>query len=167
VTRVDSITPLGLLSFDQVRPKLVHLWETRAREQAAKTRADALAAKLKSGSPIDVLAKAEKLPLTTTPAFTRDGKGAKELPITATQPLFEATTPGAVAVVRAVGDNGYLLAQLKSIEPVDPTKDKEVTGAIAASVKQQIQGDIVEEYQAALRQAYPVTIDRKAIDASY
>ncbi len=167
VTRVDAVTPPALQSFEQVRPKIVQLWETQARERAAKARAEALAAKLKAGMPIDVLAKAEKLTLTTTPPFTRDGKGAKELPIAATQPLFDATAPGAVAVVRAVGDNGYIVAELKSIEAVDTAKDKDTILPIQAELKQQIQGDIVEGYQAALKKIYPVTIDRPAIDKTF
>lgn len=167
VVRTDSVTEPALRPLADVRDQVLHAWEAEQRGQVAKVRADALAAKVKDAQTLDAVAKGEKLTTVVTSAFTRDGKGTGDLPPAAVGPLFSTQSPGLVTVVRGSSDNGWVIAQLKSIDPVDAEKDKNQRAEIAKSVKDGIQNDLMKQFDAALRQRFPVTIERQAVDAIF
>jgi peptidyl-prolyl cis-trans isomerase D len=167
VVRADSVTEPALRPLSDVLDQAIRVWEGEQRAKEAKTRADALAEKVKAGLPLESIAKEAKLAVSTTPSFTRDGRGAGGLPPGAVQPLFAAAAPGAVAVARSADDKGWVVAQLKTIEAVDPEKDKLRRDQVAKTVKDGVEGDLIKQFDQALRQRFPVKIDRKAVDAIY
>ena len=163
VVRADHVTPPALKPLDQVKNEVESAWINDQRDQAAKVRADALAEKAKSGTSLADLAKAEKLDLQTTAAFTREGDGLGTLPQTLAAGIFGAKAPGEVAVAQA-GTSGYVVAALKEVKPVAEEEDKTLTTQLNQSLKQAMQNDIAATFQNALRTRYEVSIDRKALD---
>lgn len=64
----------------------------------------------------------------------------------------------------ARGDNGYYVARLKEIVAADPAADKQGRDALAGTLKESLDNDILAQFALALRDRYGVNINRRSID---
>jgi hypothetical protein len=62
------------------------------------------------------------------------------------------------------GPEGWYVVQLKSIEPADPTSDQAAVKQVTEQLTDGMRGDILSQFEKALRNRYPVTIRRQEID---
>ena len=56
------------------------------------------------------------------------------------------------------------VAQLTTIEPGDPSKDQAGFKRLSQELGQVMQGDVLGEYDQALRRTYPVEVDQSNLD---
>jgi peptidyl-prolyl cis-trans isomerase D len=75
--------------------------------------------------------------------------------------LFEAK-PG--AAVTAPAGEGYAVAQLKEIQPADPAKDPAAVAQLKGQVGNVMQNDMLDEFDQALRQRFPVEVNQAKLD---
>lgn len=160
IVRVDSITPPRTKSLDEVRPQLVELWQAEQRSAAARKRAEAIAEKVKKGTSLAEAAGPALKP-ETTPPVRRDGSGEKTVASEVAAQLF-ALKPGETAVTP--GRDGHYVVVLKEVRPTDPATDPDGVARLREQISEQIGNDLVQEYLAALRARYGVTIDHAVID---
>src|SRR3546814_5393142 len=82
---------------------------------AARKRAEAIVERINKGETLAAVAQAEKLPLKTTPAFTRVSHDSETgLPEALKAQMFDLKVGGAGA---AANNDGYFVAALKEINP--------------------------------------------------
>ncbi len=161
ILRVDGISPAALKPLDKVRDEAVGAWKKEQRRQAAKKIAEEVTQKLTDGEDIFAIAAAMKLKVTTTAPFERVATGKVDLPATLVTKLF-GVNPRQAAM--AEGADEYLIARLKEVRVGNPAGDSEGVKAIRQQISQSVGGDLLAQLGNALRQRYPISINRQAVD---
>jgi len=160
VVRVDRIVPSALRPLDTVRDQVADAWRAAQREVKAKATAEALADRLGRGEDIGAIAAEMGVDVVTTEPFTRQPAGGA-LPRPVVADLFKARIGGA-AVGRA--DDGYVIARLHEIRPASPAADADGVAAMERAIVDALRNDIQTTFAAALRERFPVTINRQALE---
>lgn len=156
--RVDEIVPAALRPLAEVKDDIVADWQTTKRREAAEARALAIVEKVESGGDLTDIAAAEGLTASESKPFNRRGEGIESklmTPVLAGD-IFRLQ-PGQAAMVET-GD-GFVVAQLKSVQPAGPSDTKDLGSLIG----NQITGDILRQFDSALRQEFSVDIDEAAL----
>ncbi len=161
LVRVESVTPAETQPLADVRDQAAKLWQDDARQKALQKAADAIANDVNNaGKSLKDVAAAQNLTLSQTPALERTG-GDETIPPALVAKLFDAKEGQAVS---EPNQNGIVVAQLQKIEPADPAADGTAVQSLAQQLDASLQGDTVAEYDQALRQTFPVTIDKDRLD---
>jgi peptidyl-prolyl cis-trans isomerase D len=156
VVRVSQITPPHVRPLEDVRKDVVAAWQADKRAKATHAKAQAIVDKLKDGAKLAEVAKADKLAVKTTPAFTRATHDSESgLPLSLNARMFTLKVGEA-----ATGDSkdGVVVAQLKEIKAVDPAKDPTARERVSQALSQSIGADLMDEFVAGLRDRYTVTV---------
>ena len=156
VVRVGQITQPQVRPLDDVRKDAVAAWQADKRAKATRARADAILDKIKGGASLADVAKAEKLTVKTTPAFTRATHDSESgLPLSLTARVFSLKVGEA-----AIGESndGVVVARVKEIKAADPVKDPAARDQIAEAMSRSIGTDLMDEFVAGLRDRYTVTV---------
>ncbi len=162
VVHVDKVMPSALRPLDGIRDQVAAAWKSAQREAKAKATAEALAARIKGGEDIGKIAGELKIEAKTTEPFTRQpGNTASALPRPLVTELFKDKVGGA-AIGRA--DNGYVVARLQEILPADPAADADGVAAVERALADALRGDVQGSFTSTLRQQFPVTINRSALE---
>jgi peptidyl-prolyl cis-trans isomerase D len=161
VLRVDGITPPALRPFDLVRDQAVSGWKERARARAAEALANQIASEQAGGASMQALADSHGLSLTTTTAFTRDGRDLNaEIGRAVVDAIFYLAPNAATGAV-ADGPGRFVIARLKEITPGDPNEQRE---ALLDAVRGGIEADIRTSFEQALRERQSIRVARDLID---
>lgn len=162
MAQVESTTPASAKPLDTVRVQVIADWRNEERRQQARAAADALEAEAKEGKALSALAERENRPLEVTEPVTRTGVSESfQVPRQLASQLFEIK-PGEITV--AQGPDGFLVAKLTAIEPVDPEAEAEGIDELRDRLGESLQGDILSQFSAALRQNYTVSVNQAVID---
>ena len=164
MVRVDGVTPPTLKSLTTVRNQAVRAWKAMRRDAEARDQAERIKRRA-DGSSLAEASKFHGLKLQTSPMVARapvDGKTL--LPADAISTLF-GLKPGERAV--AAAGEGYAVVELKKIGKADPASNpkrmEELTRQVAAAMESELAG----LFSADLRNRFPVTINRRAIDSLF
>ena len=130
-----------------------------AREREA--RAKEISAAVTKGKSLASAAAESGFTVTTTPAVTRKGSSQSNPPASVVAKMFELK-PGENTV--SGGADGWYVVQLKTIEIPDPATDAAAVGQVANQLTDGIRGDILAQFEKALRNRFPVTIRQQEID---
>ncbi len=157
--RVEEIVPSALRPLGEVRDEVAALWKEERRREAARESALAIVARVESGERLADIAAAEGLTLSESKPFDRRGNGAESPHIT---PLLASdifkVQPGQAAMDET--PDTFTVAQLKSIEPADPSNPGELPTILA----NQMIGDVVVQFNNSVRQRFGVEVDRAALN---
>lgn len=159
VLRVDEVVPSALRPIAEVRDQIVALWKEERRREAARERARSIVKRIENGESLDQIAKSEGLVVKDSKPFDRRGDGAKSAQIT--PPLVSdmfKIQPGQAAMDQS--PDGFTVAQLKTIEPADPSKP----GKLPTILGNQMMGDVLAQLNNGLRKRFGVEIDRAALN---
>ena len=126
------------------------------RNEALQAKATEVAAQVGGDKTLQAVAAEASLAVTTPPAFSRSGSEAGVAPQLAAK-LF-AAKPG--AVVTAPAENGVWIAQLKDIERPEAKAGEPPYELLSRQLQDSMRGDLVAEFDRALRTRYPVEIRR-------
>lgn len=160
--KVDSVTAPKLKPLDQVKDQVKQAWTDEQRATKIAAQAKALADQVKPDMPLAKLAAAQKLQITTTSPITRESNPREvPLPQALQQKLFELKQ-GETATAAAPA--GQFVAQLMTITPADPAKDAAATDQLSTDLREGVSEELLIEFTKALRQRYPVEVNRPAID---
>lgn len=157
VLRVDSVTAPALKPLADVRAEVLAGYMAKARQSAAEDTAKAALEKAKTGTALADLAQPLNAKVTTTAPFQRN---SADLPRPLVLDLFGAKI-GDVAMAR--GANGYVIGRLTAIEKAAPKAATKEVAAMAASLSNALQSDVLGELANGLRNAHPVEYDQTAL----
>lgn len=165
VVRVDSITPPALKPFEAIHDEVADAWRIERRQALAEEQAKAAADRLGRGeAPATVAADLRAAATGTTPPFIRAGAKIEDLPPALIEKLFRLK-PGEAAMADTT--TGAVAARLKSVIAADPKTDAAALQRVRDQSRQAIANDIVQQYVAALRGQYRVSVNRKLVEDQF
>lgn len=162
ILRVDEVIPPAAKPLAEIKNEVIANWQAQQRMDAARTRADAIAARINKGESPAAVAESEKLPLRTTPVFSRTSHDSEAgLPEALKSQLFDLKVGMA-----GIGESqdGYVVAILKEIKPAPELPDSART-ELTGQLSQAIAGDLLDQLALALRGRYDIEIRRDIIDS--
>jgi peptidyl-prolyl cis-trans isomerase D len=160
VLHMDKIVPPTMRPLAEVKGKAIAAWQAEKRKELAAKEAEALAAEVKPGMQLSVVAAAKGLKTATSAPFQRQSENAAGVPPAMVDKLFAAKIGGVVTLSDATGSH---VAQLAKIE-APQTAAKGATGEASREVTAGIGADLSEEYTRALRAHFPVEVHRETLD---
>ncbi len=161
IVEVEKTSPSRTPALEEVETRVAKDWAADARTRALKTRADALAQRIRAGARIEEVAKEASAGLKNSAPLNRYGAtGDPDVSSRMRDALFEAGATG--AAVAQPGVNGYAVAVLAAIETGGDARENRQ--AVLDGVKAEIGQELLAQYSAMLRRTYPVRIDRNGID---
>ncbi len=164
VLRVDGVTPAEVKPFEEVREQARTLWQQQERDRLARERAETLAERAREGVALSKVAADEGLDLFVRGPVNRLGEGtdvavSRDL----VSRMFELKS-GEVTTAREAG--GYAVAKLVDIDQPSPAADREGLDAVREALAQNLEGELMAEFAAALSQTYGVSINNRLIEES-
>ena len=160
---VDKVTPPQVRPLAEVKDKAVAAWQAEQKRESATKQAEALGAAVTSGVGLAKAAGDRRLTLLAAAPLSRGATPGQTVPPALVAKLF-AAKPG--DVVTASDATGAYTAQLKEIQPPEP-----ISEAAAAGLSDQLAGEaragVAGEFTEALRQRFPVEIQRDALDRMF
>jgi peptidyl-prolyl cis-trans isomerase D len=162
IVRVEQIVPPAAKPLADIKDEVIANWQAQERMDAAQKRAEVIAGRINKGESPAAVAESEKLPLKTTPVFSRASHDSETgLPEALKSQLFDLKVG-----IAGTGESqdGYVVATLKEIKPAPEMPDStraELTGHLS----EQIAGDLLDQLALALRGRYDVEIRRDIIDS--
>lgn len=166
VVQVDKITPAALRPLETVRDQVAKEWTEAERGKLAKAKAEALAKQARDGKRLAELAEGDKLTVAETKPLNRYADTGDDTVSKALRTaLFRAPKTGEVVV--AATDTGWAVARLTKIEKPAITKDDADRKKIAESMEKAYGNELFAQFDAYLRQRFPVEINQESIDALF
>ncbi|MCB2052922.1 MAG: peptidyl-prolyl cis-trans isomerase [Geminicoccaceae bacterium] len=168
VYRVDSIEAPRARTLDEVRDEVAAAWIAEQRTQTAMEKAEALLARAREGmTPAALVAEdPATLELETTEPIVRGARGNPAgLSPEAVDALF-ATPEGAFADRPfATAGGAVVLRTAEVIEAGTEGADATAIDGLRTSMAREMRGDLLLQYEQALRRRFPVEIDEGALRA--
>lgn len=171
IVHVDEITAPTPKAVLDVRPEVVKLWESTERFAQAQAAADKLAANINASTQMSALESKDKsVTYGDLGPVTRFGEALSKQHIideTRVSPqlldkLFTAK-PGDVVVAQVA--TGVVVARLKDIATPQPVGElAPAYNELAASVRNEIGSNVVDQMMRAFNTRYPVQVDQKQLD---
>lgn len=161
IVQVDQIVPPAVRPLDAVRDQVADALIAERRIEAARIQAEKLAETARAGGDLSAHASAQGYSAVTTPAFTRTGEDAADLPSPLIEALF-ASGQGEPVVIR--GEDAAFVAQVTKVIPADPAVAPDQIAALADDLEASIGTDLIVQYLNALRQRHPVAVNPQVMD---
>jgi peptidyl-prolyl cis-trans isomerase D len=161
----NGTTPAAPQPLAQIHDKVTAAWQESARAARLEALARDMASAVDKGQKLDDIAALHGLKTFTTAPLSRDATDSG-IPPFLTAKLFGAKLGKAVSGP-AKGDNdadGAMVAAVTQILPPDPAREKQQKAAIEAEVRQSSQADLLSQFEQALRQRFPVSVNQDALN---
>ncbi len=149
VVHVDGVTPSQVKPLEKVRTQVLADWKSARQEEMATQQATALADGLRK-NPAEPLPS----PFETLGPFGRSGDNAGGLDKGAVTALFGAKQGDVLTSKTA---EGMWVLRVTAIQPA-PLEGVDLT-PVRTAMKEQLSNDLLEQFGAALRQSYGVTLN--------
>lgn len=160
--RADRITEPALRPLAEVRDDVIAAWKGERRGEKAQEIAKAIADDPTAATDLAAAADKHGFAPVTGGAFSRTGAGLDlNLGAGAIRAAFELT-PGAVSDAVANGRGHFVVIRLKEIVAASP--DREISDALEAELRQGFQGDLINGFEQAIRDARGVKVYHQLVD---
>jgi len=160
--KVDQVKPPALRPLADVRAQIVADWTKEQQAVQVAKKAAELAAKAKSGTALDQIAKESGGKLDTTAPLIRDPAQKQAAPALA-DALFKLEKVGDIAAVQT--DDGQVIAKLTEIRPANPSGAGEKLRPITVELDSSMREDALTEYRNGLRQDIKIKINPEAVQS--
>ncbi|HEY1798903.1 MAG TPA: peptidyl-prolyl cis-trans isomerase [Stellaceae bacterium] len=161
--RDDKITAPRVKPLAEVKDQAVSAWQADQKRAAVAKQAKDLAAAVTPDKNLKAVAAEQKLTVTTSPPLTRRPQANSTVPPALVGKLFTAKQG---AVVSLDDEGGAYVAQLGEIKDPGTPSDTQAT-PLLNQLAQAMRLDIADEFTNALRQRYPVKIDRDVLNKAF
>jgi peptidyl-prolyl cis-trans isomerase D len=158
---VDSVQPSVVKPLAEVKDRAKALWLAEKQSGAAEAEAKAISGEVTPAKTLAAIAAEKQLAVTTTPEVTRSGGAQAKLPASLVAKMF-AIKPGESAV--SAGPGGWYVVQLKTVETPDPAADAAAVKEVSDQLTDSIRGDLLAQFETALRARFPVTVRQQEVD---
>jgi peptidyl-prolyl cis-trans isomerase D len=160
--RVDAIEPARTKPLDEVREALTEAWKADQRAEAARAKAKDLLARAKAGESLEALQAATPgTAIRPVGPVRRDETAPVGLEPAAVAPMFR-TEPGKVAEEVAELRDGVAVLAVDAADRPEPPADLQ---ALRARLSNDLRGDLLAQYEAALRLRYQPTVNERVLGA--
>lgn len=165
--RVDGVMPSEKRPLAAVRDDVAAIWAAGRRDQAARARAEQLAAEIRGGKEAGAVAASIEGQALQTPAMHRDGRveGAQQREPSALASRLFQLKPGEVGTA-ATGE-GYFVVRLAEVIAADPAQAQPALQRLSDGLSQAISAELGQQYLKALRERLKVVVDPGAVDRLY
>jgi peptidyl-prolyl cis-trans isomerase D len=163
IVQVDKVTPASVKPLDAVKADAIALWQADKRSSALEALAKEMTDAVNGGQKLADVAAAHKLAVFTSAPLQR-AHGDDKVPAALVAKIFETDAGKAVF---ARGGNDYAVAQVKDVQPADPSKDTDAVQRLSQQLMPQLREDVLTEFEQALRQRYPVSVDHDAVARAF
>ena len=163
VVQVDKVTPAAVKPLDAVKADAIKLWQDDKRNVALENLAKEMTDAVNGGKKLADVAAAHKIPTFTSAPLQR-AHGDDKVPAALVAKIFETDAGKAVS---ARGTEGYAVAQVKEIQPADPAKDSDAVQRLSQQLAPSMREDLLQQFDQALRQRYPVSVDQTAVTRAF
>jgi peptidyl-prolyl cis-trans isomerase D len=162
--RLDGVTPPALKPLTDVRAAIVADWTKEQQAAQIAKRAAEFAAKARSGTTLDQIAKDSGGKLDSTPPLVRNPTEKPAVPVSQalTDALFKLDKVGDIAAVQT--DDGQIIAKLTEIRPANPTAAGDKLRPITTELDGAMRADALSEYRDGLRQNTKIKINPSAVE---
>jgi peptidyl-prolyl cis-trans isomerase D len=164
VVQVDEITPPRVKSLDEARDEVAEAWRGQRRQELARKRAEALHARAQESASLDQLAGEHGVSVQPIGPVKRTGDGAGQGIDDALVRALFAAEPGKVADEVAAAGNGFALVALDEVIAADPAADPDAVERLRTELEADLEGDVLAQLEARLREDYPVEIHAAALN---
>ncbi len=170
IVRVEKIIPEQVLEQDDVKTKLLSLWTDHEKKKRLSELAGKISADLQAAVPIEEAVRKYSLSAPETITVSQKNEASDKpqtvLPEIMIKDIF--SKPVGKASANFPKENGsYAIAVVKSIIPAELNdKDSKYSGKIAnieAEYRNDMKGEIVDQYIDSLAKRYPVSINESAL----
>ena len=162
VLRVDAVRPAARRPFGEVRAQVEALWRESERLKLTGARAEALVDALANEVPIAEVAEQNGLDLKESAALTRDERAPNRTPARQLAGALFQMDPGEVSALPTL--SGYIVAQLKEIQPADRSTDEAGFNAAGQNLANALKADFLDLYMSALTIQYGVDINQRLLE---
>jgi peptidyl-prolyl cis-trans isomerase D len=163
--RVDRIDPSALRPLAEVRDAVIAGWKRAQREEAARKKAEQIAAEVAPGKSLAEIAKELGLHVDTSKPFGRIALDPQTgVPAALAAALFRVNLGQAAT---AQGENAYAVGQVVRIVAADPTADQPGRERLRSAVAGAMTNDLLTQYADDLRTRYRVRINPDAVAQVY
>lgn len=159
LVHTDKVSPVQIEPFDKVKAKVSADWVKQARDKKSDELAKTITEALKAGKPLASIT-GEGVHKTTSPPVLGDDLQQKDVPREVLAPLFDLNKGEVAAVTTGGGD---VVMRVKEILPGDAKEIETRKTALKARMSQEYIGLQLDEFNQALRKAYPVEIDKNGV----
>lgn len=163
IVQVDNVTPATVKPLDAVKPEAIKLWQDDKRNTALETLAKEITDAVNGGQKLADVAAAHKLATVSSAPLER-AHGNEQVPAALVAKIFD-TDAGKAVYARAA--SGYMVAQVKEVQPADPAKDSEAVQRLSQQLTPALREDLLQQFDSALRQRYPVSVDQAAVARAF
>src|SRR5229473_980880 len=163
LVQVDKVTQAAFKPLDAVKADAIKLWQDDKRNAALESLAKAMTDAVNGGQKLAEIAAAHKIPTFTSAPLQR-AHGDENVPAALVAKIFE-TDAGKAAFAR--GSDGYAVAQVKAVEPADPSKDSDAVQRLSQQLTPSLREDLLQQFDQALRERYPVSVDQAAVARAF
>ena len=162
VLRTDSIDQARLRPLAEVRDQVVALWRDRQLAERAEAKAQELAERLRGGNEFETVAAEAGLKTSTTEPLSRFDSRAPNNPAPTLPGKLFQLQPGEITTAQAT--EGHVVAKLDKIIPADPSSSPEELADVRDGVATALRNDLLEQFAAALRARYGVTVNDRLVE---
>ncbi len=167
LVQVDRITASALRPFAGIREDVRAAWLAEKRGEAARTAAEALAAKLNNGGDFASLARAAGASLqTTNPLARADFAANRDIPPRLLFNLFKLKAGQASSAPR-LDQSGQVVARVAEIRSARPATAGDETERLRDVLTAAIVSDLTTQYRTSLQIEAGVRINRQVIDSLF
>jgi peptidyl-prolyl cis-trans isomerase D len=164
VVQVNEITPQRVKSLDEARDEVAEAWRAGQRQELARERAEALLARAQESSSLDQLAGEQGVSVQPIGPVKRTDEGAGQgIDQALVRALFAAQL-GKVADEAVAAGEGFALVALDEVIAADPATDPDAVERLRTELRADMEGDVLAQLEARLRQDYPVEIHAAALN---
>jgi len=163
--RLDKIDPSTLRPLAEVRDAVVAAWQRSQREEAARKKADEIAAMVTPAKSLADVAKELELRVDTTRPFGRVALDPEAgVPAALAAALFRVG-PGQAATAQT--ETAYAVGQVVRVVAADPTADPQGRERLRNALTATMANDLQLQFAASLRARFGVTVNQKAVAQVY
>ncbi len=165
--RVDGVSPSEKRPLAAVRDDVAAIWAAGRRNEAARARAEQVAAEIRGGKEVAAAATGLGVEPQQTPAMHRDGRveGTQQREPSALAARLFQLKPGEVGL--AGTGEGYFVVRLSEVVAADPAQGQAALQRLSDGLSQAMAAELGQQYIKALRDRLKVVIDAAAVDKLY
>ena len=167
VLRVDRITEPALRPLDEVREAAIEAWRADRGERLAREKSEALADRVDASGNFAELAAQQGVATALGDPVRRDGDGAGAVLSSELVAALFALGPDEAVAGPTRDGAGQVVLRLAEVIDADPVADASALDEQRDAIRAGMVDDLMDQYRAYLEGRYPISVNRRALDAMF